>query len=181
MSTSDAITAYPNACVPGAWPAVDATARLLLAARSTGRTVIISRDSSGDAGADSVWHGKHGRLTGRRPDDATIVAELTPTPVELVEKKVPSLFFGTDLAGRLRAEGVDSLVVAGTSTSGCVRASVVDAFSHGFAVTVVEDCVFDRSPTSHAVTLFEIDQKYGDVASLDEALAALSAPRPARH
>jgi maleamate amidohydrolase len=172
MSDADAVAAYPNACVPAAWPAVDATVRLVAAARAAARPVLISRDTSGDAGARSVWHGKHGRLAGRRTDDATIVAELSPSATELIEKSVPSLFFGNDLADRLRVLGIDSVVVAGTSTSGCVRATVVDAFSHGFAVTVVEDCVFDRSPTSHAVSLFEIDQKYGNVVTLDDALAA---------
>jgi maleamate amidohydrolase len=75
------------------------------------------------------------------------------------------------LATYLIQRGVESLLVVGTATSGCIRATVVDAHSYGFTVFVVEECVFDRSDFLHAVNLFELDAKYADVIGLDEALA----------
>ena len=171
MSVAEAVESYPNACVPAAWPAVDANVRLLGAARAAGIPTFVSRDVSGGTQDDSVWRNKHGRLEARPSDDASIVDELAPLDGELLEKSVPSAFFGGGLAQRLLREGVDGVVIGGTSTSGCVRATVVDAFSFGFSVSVVEECVFDRSPMSHAVSLFEMDQKYADVVTLDEAIS----------
>jgi nicotinamidase-related amidase len=168
--------AYPNSCGETAWAAVDAIGVLTNAARASGRPVIYSRDNSGDSPTGGVWQHKHGRLSGRLPDDGRIVEDIAPLAGdEVIEKSAPSVFFEGDLAERLKAAGVRDLLIAGTSTSGCVRASVVDGFSHGFGVAVVEECVFDRAPTSHRVSLFEIDQKYGDVITLAEALDHLEA------
>ncbi|TFV88954.1 isochorismatase family protein [Blastococcus sp. CT_GayMR20] len=167
-------SAYPNSCGETAWAAVDAIGTLTAAARAAGRPVIYSRDSSVESLTGGVWQHKHGRLDGRLPDDGRIVDDIAPLPGdEVVEKSAPSVFFEGDLAERLKAAGVRDLLIAGTSTSGCVRASVVDGFSHGFGVAVVEECVFDRAATSHRVSLFEIDQKYGDVITLAEALDCL--------
>jgi nicotinamidase-related amidase len=74
--------------------------------------------------------------------------------------------------------GIDTLFVTGCSTSGCVRATVVDAFSYNFRVVVPHDCVFDRSPTSHAVNLWDMNAKYADVVPLSQALAMLAAASP---
>ncbi len=92
----------------------------------------------------------------------------------MIVKAKPSAFFGTPLPIYLRTLGVDTLLVCGTSTSGCVRATVVDGFSHGYHVFVVEDGCFDRSEFSHRVNLFEMNAKYADVITLDEALGYLS-------
>ncbi len=98
---------------------------------------------------------------------------------QLLVKKYASCFFGTDLASRLVSRGVDTLLIAGCTTSGCVRASAVDACSLGLRVSVVEEAVGDRSPLSHMSSLFDIDAKYGDVISLEAALEYLGAlPRP---
>ena len=78
------------------------------------------------------------------------------------------MFFKTELHDHLKRLNVDSLVIVGESTSGCVRASVVDAFSLGYQVCVVEDCVFDQNPVSHAVNLYDIQHKYGQVAKRSE-------------
>ncbi|MGB4137637.1 MAG: isochorismatase family protein, partial [Microbacterium sp.] len=90
-------------------------------------------------------------------------------------KRGPSAFFDTGLATVLRKDGVDTVLLAGAVTSGCVRATAVDAMSHGFAVVVVADGVVDRSPTSHAVALFEMSMKYAAVAAADDIAAVLSA------
>ena len=91
----------------------------------------------------------------------------------LLPKRHPSAFFGTPLASYLIERGVDTLVVTGSTTSGCVRASVVDAFAYNFRVVVPHDAVYDRTPTVHKVNLFDMAQKYADVTSTDELDAEL--------
>ena len=93
----------------------------------------------------------------------------------LVVKKGPSAFFGTDLGAGLTALGVDTLLVCGATTSGCVRASVVDAVQYGFSVLVPRPCVGDRAAGPHEANLFDIDAKYGDVIELDDALGYVAA------
>jgi maleamate amidohydrolase len=89
----------------------------------------------------------------------------------LIVKKGPSAFFGTDLGASLTTLGVDTIIVCGATTSGCVRASVVDAVQYGFTVLVPRPCVGDRAAAPHEANLFDIDAKYGDVIELDDALA----------
>jgi nicotinamidase-related amidase len=93
----------------------------------------------------------------------------------VVWKKYPSCFFGTDLASRLVALRVDTVLIAGASTSGCIRASAVEACSSGFRTIVVREAVADRSPLPHVANLFDIEMKYGDVVELAEALEYLRA------
>ncbi len=88
-------------------------------------------------------------------------------------KKYASAFFGTSLASTLTAAGVDTLLIAGCTTSGCVRASAVDGCQHGFRTIVIEECVGDRAQGPHVANLFDINAKYGDVVSLAETLAHL--------
>ncbi len=92
----------------------------------------------------------------------------------VLEKAYASTFFATPLASYLRHRGVDSLLVVGCTTSGCVRASVVEGHSHGFSVFVVEECVFDRAELSHLVSLYEMNAKYADVITLAEAMEHVS-------
>ena len=89
-------------------------------------------------------------------------------------------FFGTPLVAHLTQRGIDSLMVCGESTSGCVRAKCVDAYSLGYHVTVVEKCVFDRSPLSHKVNLFDLHHKYADAMTLEETKENLKRERPRR-
>jgi maleamate amidohydrolase len=91
----------------------------------------------------------------------------------LVVKKASSCFFGTPFDTWLSSEGVDTLVVTGCSTSGCVRATCLDAASHGFRVIVPAECVSDRREDVHRANLFDIDAKYADVMPLDEVCAAI--------
>jgi nicotinamidase-related amidase len=98
-----------------------------------------------------------------------IVAEVAPIAGEVVLRKAaPSAFFGTLLAAHLLHLGVDTLLVAGESTSGCVRASVVDGCSYRLRMMVVEECVFDRHMAAHAINLFDMHTKYADVVSLSD-------------
>lgn len=103
-------------------------------------------------------------------------ARIRPGPDETVlEKTVPSAFFGTGLAETLRRLGVDSVIVTGCSTSGCIRASVNDSMSHGFQTLVVAEAVGDRARGPHEANLFDMDTKLADVISLNEALEHLRA------
>jgi maleamate amidohydrolase len=108
------------------------------------------------------------------------IGPLAHEPV--LNKLFASAFFGTPLASLLTAAGCDSLIVTGASTSGCVRATVVDAIQHGYRPIVPREAVGDRNPAAHEANLYDIDAKYGDVVSVDEVvthlekLAAMHAP-----
>jgi maleamate amidohydrolase len=173
MDVATSVVGSPNSCGVAAWDAVAAVRTLLAAVRRAGRPVIYTEDvSSVSATDDNVWARKQSRLGAATAEQTTTVREVAPVAGDsVVRKDRPSAFFGTGLADHLRERGVRDLLVVGGTTSGCIRASVVDAFSHGFGVGVVADCVFDRSATSHAVNLFDMDQKYADVLDLAEAIA----------
>lgn len=96
------------------------------------------------------------------------IAPLASEPV--IRKTKANVFWGTPLLSCLKSMDVDTLLIAGGTTSGCLRASVVEAFSQGFRCFVVEECTFDRLELSHLVNLFDMDAKYADVITLDEAL-----------
>lgn len=103
---------------------------------------------------------------------------LEPRAGELViSKQYPSAFFGTSLASSLHAAGVDTLVIGGYSTSGCVRASALDALQHGFAPFVCRDACGDRDPRPHEANLFDIQAKIGEVIGEPEAIAILARPK----
>jgi len=141
---------------------------LFALARSRGLPIVYSTtEIRKEVDPDSV------RATNRRGKEAPaayqIRAEFAPQPGDLViYKERASVFFGTPLVPHLLRQGVDSLIVCGESTSGCVRASAVDAYSYGFHVVLVEECCFDRSLLSHKVNLFDLHHKYADVMHLDE-------------
>ena len=136
-------------------------------------TRIVFADDDADA---NVFTLKVPGLLGLKETDpaSAIVPALAPAAGErVVRKTVPSAFFGTGLAAWLTGHGVGSLLVAGCTTSGCVRASVVDAMSHGFRPLVLEDCVGDRALGPHDANLFDMAQKNADVlpwATLRERL-----------
>jgi maleamate amidohydrolase len=172
----DAIARYPNACGLAAWDAVDAIERLLPRARALGRPVVYSAGFAqlGVRGV-GLWAEKHPRA-GEAPDDQhEIPPRIAPRDGQdvLLPKTKPSLFHGTPLLELLVRARADTLIVTGGTTSGCVRATVVDAFSYNYPVIVVEDAVFDRGELSHAVNLFDIDQKYANVMSGEAVLRYL--------
>ena len=106
---------------------------------------------------------------------ADIVPELPPGPRDVViNKQYASAFFGSPLGALLTSQGVDTLIVTGCSTSGCIRATAVDGMQYGFRVIVPRECVGDRRPEPHEANLFDIDSKYGDVVSKAEVLEYLA-------
>jgi maleamate amidohydrolase len=158
--------------------AVEATVRLLEAARTGGRPVAFTTLEY-DEGAKQVakaFIAKAPALAMMTPGSrwAQIDERIAPREGEPVLLKLfASAFFGTALQTMLTAAGCDTLVVAGASTSGCVRATVVDGVQHGLRVLVPREAVADRAQSAHDASLLDIDAKYGDVVSLDEAIASL--------
>lgn len=157
---------------------VDATRRALAAARGAGVPVLFTSIAYDEGLADAgVWARKQaGLLSLLRDAGATeLDPRLERRPGEpIVEKKYASAFFGTDLVSRLNAARIDTLVLVGATTSGCVRASAVDAVQYGFVPVVVREAVGDRSQAAHDQSLFDLEQKYADVVSLDEACGYLA-------
>ena len=136
-------------------------------------TVIYEEEDIKDAG---IWALKQrGARTLTAGSEAVKVDPRLPVQPEdiLLAKKYASCFFGTDLVSRLNAQRVDTLIITGCTTSGCVRASTVDAYSYGFHNVLVEECTYDRSPLSHKVNLFDLHHKYADVLHIEEVLAHL--------
>lgn len=167
------IRQFPDSCGKDAWRAVAAIELLLAACRRVGVLRVFTRGPMvEDMGAMGGWsRTKQSRIGGRLE---TFPTELHPREDELVlEKLRPSAFFGTSLAIRLLEGGIKGIILCGGTASGCVRASAVDAFSWGFDVVVAEDAVFDRASVPRAVNLFDIDQKYGNVWTVDEVVAWL--------
>ncbi|MGH3328135.1 MAG: isochorismatase family protein [Streptomycetales bacterium] len=167
---AEAIEAFPATCGLAGWEALGALGQLLGTARDAGVPVVHTTGESrpeARLGATTL----RARVPGEdEVGGYEIVAPLAPRAGELVIRKSrASAFFGTPLSTWLRQLGVDALVVCGETTSGCVRASVVDAYSHGFNVAVVEEATFDRSPLSHKVNLFDMHLKYASVIHLEAA------------
>jgi maleamate amidohydrolase len=168
---------YPTGYGETGWPAVEAITRLLEAARELSLPVFFTKGYEAGQVPTPSQRGRW-KTTGRRPPDPSlppgdvIVDELAPRPGEVVIHKhhKPSGFFGTELASLLVYEGVDTVVVTGMTTSGCVRATAVDAFSYNFDVVIPHECVADRSQISHKVNLLDLHMKYADVASLDAVI-----------
>ena len=157
--------------------AVANTVPLLTAARRCGLPVAFSRVVYAE-GDDCAFVRKVpglAKLTEHAPA-GQIVCELRPKPDELILRKTqPSAFFGTNYAEHLRRQGIDTLIVTGCTTSGCVRATVVDAMSHNFRTIVARDCVGDRSLAAHHANLFDMEQKYADLIDANVIIAALAA------
>ena len=155
-------------------PAIERTRDLLAHARKKGWPVAHSRIVYQDDDADTnIFSLKVPPMLTlkERLASSQIVDVLTPVAGELVVRKsVPSAFFGTSLAPWLTQRGVQTLLVAGAVTSGCVRASVVDAMSWGFRPLVVTDCVGDRAIGPHEANLFDMGQKYAILMDRDSAL-----------
>jgi maleamate amidohydrolase len=164
-------------------PAIAQTVKLLAFARQQGWPVAHSRIVYAPDAADrNIFSLKvPGMLTLTENEaNSAIVPQLTPEAGELVVRKnVPSAFFGTSLAPWLTQRGVQTLLVAGAVTSGCVRASVVDAMCYGFRPLVLSDCVGDRAIAPHEANLFDMAQKYAAVMPLEQALAEIKRISPA--
>ena len=168
----------PSTCSPMAQERMPAIRQLLDAAREAEIPVFFSQGLvKPDLSDVGLWKGRAHRtglcqIEGTR--GAEIVAELTPQEGEVVvTKRRPSAFFGTDFHEQLQSIGVDTLLLAGASMSGCVRATATDAFSRDYLTSVVRECVVDRTHEVLDSNLFDIEAKYVDAITLDEALAYL--------
>jgi maleamate amidohydrolase len=163
---------YPSTCGEFAWAAIAPTVRLFAAARAAGIPIIYSTvDRAGGARVEAT-----NRRVNRLSDQSfAIREEFKPRPDDLiVPKQRASIFYGTPILAHLVRLGVRSLIFCGESTSGCVRASVVDAYSAGYHSVVVEECTYDRHLLSHKVNLFDLHHKYADVMHVDEVVAHLN-------
>ena len=168
---TQSIKRFPSSCGERGWKAMLKIKELLEVARNKEVPVIYSANDSHDQYGMERWARKQSRMLEldnlRYSTPEHIAKEISPRSGDLViRKSKPSVFFATSLLSSLVSLGVDTLIITGCTTSGCVRATVVDAFSYNYHVVVVEECAFDRSMTPHKVNLFDISQKYGDVMPL---------------
>ncbi|MET0932039.1 MAG: isochorismatase family protein [Aeromicrobium sp.] len=170
----EAIDEFTTSCGDVAWDAVANIKELLTLFRSKGWPVLypyVAPKKAFDAGALGAKVPGIMDIPDKgyefHPDIAPLEGEI------MLPKRHPSAFFGTPLLSYLVQAGVDSLVVTGCSTSGCVRGSAVDAFSYNYKVAVPSDAVYDRSPLVHEVNLFDMGQKYADVSTTGELLGTL--------
>ncbi len=169
----ESVEEYPQSCGEAGWIALQHIKKLLQACRAK---KVLAIFTTGDAVTKRLFGGATKRIP--RPqekledvENQEIAEEIKPLPSELIIRKPKaSAFFGTPLFSVLRNLNIDCLLIAGTSTSGCVRASVIDAFSYKFPCFVVEECTFDRFELSHLVNLWDMNAKYADVITLAEAL-----------
>ena len=172
MEIMDAIEEFPTSCGKVAWEALPKIKELLETCRKADIPVVYS---TGDAEFKTVFGNATKRTVVQKDFErlATNFPEMIqPREDEYVVRKArASAFFGTHLITYLMNRGIDSLLVTGTTTCGCVRATVLDGYSYGIPVFVVEECVFDRSRTSHLVNLYEMNSKYATVITLAEALS----------
>jgi maleamate amidohydrolase len=171
-------TQYRTSCGQAGWDAVEMISPLVALARQVGVPVIfphVAPKSSLDAGRTGA---KIPSLMEVPDRGYAFVDEVAPREGELlIPKRHPSAFFGTALVSYLIDLGVDTVIITGCTTSGCVRASAVDAFAYNFRCAVVEDAVYDRSPVSHDVNLFDLHSKYADVLP-SEAIGDYLRSRP---
>lgn len=170
LPVTEAIRENPRSCGEFAWDARAPMLELLATARNLGVPVVMTTARVDDTARTAT---NRPRSTDPGSDFAMqpgfeVLAEDT-----LIVKEHPSAFFDTKLADHLRGLRVTSVVLAGATTSGCLRATAVDASSHGFHTVIVEDAVFDRSRLNHEVNLFDLHHKYADVVSLGRLTDAL--------
>jgi maleamate amidohydrolase len=165
---------YPSSCGEHAYAAIEPTKRLFATARTAGLPIFYTTmDTRADSLPTRVTATKR-RSVPRDPALYAIRPEFKPQAGDVViTKQRASAFFGTPLVAHLTQLGIRTVIICGESTSGCVRASAVDAYSHGFHVVLVEECCFDRSPLSHKVNLFDLHHKYADVLKIDEVVTHL--------
>ena len=181
MPILESIKRWRNSCGEDAWVAMPYLKSLIDKAHEKGIPVIyttgVRREDNWDNGS---WSWKNSRSdeddkTVKPPtnlDGNEIVAEIAPAPQDIVVlKQKPSGFFGTNMASYLTLLGCDSVIVTGTTTSGCVRATVLDAFSLNYRIALAEEGCFDRSQASHAINLCDMNAKYADVVKTSEVLA----------
>ncbi|MGH3247584.1 MAG: isochorismatase family protein [Trebonia sp.] len=168
----ESVKTWPSSCGLEGWEAIDRTAELLDAARQAGVPIAYVHGIIEPAGP---WNPRtKGTAFAMSPEQQAIayqiVKEVEPQPGDLVlPKTAASAFAGTPLAYHLNQLGIDTLIVVGETTSGCVRATVLDGVALRYKIGVVEECCFDRTESAHAINLFDMHHKYADVISLESA------------
>jgi maleamate amidohydrolase len=178
----ESIKRWSNSCGAESWDAIAAINQLAEGFRAKGLPVIYTTGQNRADGWDvGSWAWKNSRTGESLPvqtqdlDANEIVSDIAPMPQDIViYKQKPSGFFGTNMASYLTLLGCDSVIVTGTTTSGCVRATVLDAFSLNYRVAVAEDGCFDRSEASHAINLCDMNAKYADVVPSADILAYIA-------
>ncbi len=173
----ESIKQYRYSCGERSWAGIAQLQRLIAAARERQVPIVYTgMDRRPDGFDQGAWNWKSTRssdasdIKGSKGNE--IVAEVAPQPEDVYfVKDKPSAFHGTHLLDYLIYLGADTVITAGTTTSGCVRASAVDAAQYNFHSVVPEECVWDRGELTHKVNLFDIQMKYGDVKSTDEVIA----------
>jgi len=174
----DSIKRWRNSCGDESWTSVAMIRKLIDKSHEKGVPVIyttsVRREDNWDSGS---WTWKNNRSEEAPRAAASnvkgdqIVDEIAPAPQDIVVyKQKPSGFFGTNMASYLTLLGCDSVIVTGTTTSGCVRATVIDAFSLNYRVALAEEGCFDRSQASHAINLCDMNAKYADVVKASEVM-----------
>jgi maleamate amidohydrolase len=184
----EAMKNWPGSCGLEGWNAIPSIQKLLAKAREVGIPVVHTTGLDG-AGVAPRSRRRETELQADKDPGAQerlrrryeIIDEVEPLAGEaVIHKASPSAFWGTPLIGHLNALHIDTIITCGESTSGCVRASVVDGCTYRFRMVVVEECVFDRHQATHAMNLFDMNQKYADVLSLQEVLDYLDLGRGAQ-
>lgn len=170
---------FPTGCSKTGIPAAKSIKRLLEIGRKVNVPIIYTTgvrvEEKDNLAIRGRWIDKSSPLPDELLSEADkIYSEIAPKKGDIVLKKAkPSAFFGTQLVSILNFLGVDTLIITGMVTSGCVRATAVDAFSYNYRVIIPIECVADRIKISHEVALFDIDMKYGDVVRLEEVIEYL--------
>lgn len=182
LPAEESLKVWPNSCGLAAWEAIPHINRLLAVAHARGLPVFFVTDDFRDDGWNiGSWRWKTRRIDEDKSENharsvagSEIHADLARRTSDIIIRKLkPSAFNGTALHQLLTLLKVDSVILTGTTTSGCVRASAIDAFSDNLRVIVPEEACFDRLPTSHAISLFDLNAKYADVLSVAETVAHL--------
>jgi maleamate amidohydrolase len=176
LTLEQAIQEFPTACGPASWEAMPRLSRLIALFRELHRPIVFTKSDL--ATTQFTGNATKSKRTGPvNPKFNEFPPIVAPREGEWVLAKTKaSCFFQTPLTTYLLKQRVDTLILCGVSTSGCVRASAVDSFSHGFATFVVDDCCFDRSYFAHCANLFDLQAKYAAVLSLYE-LESLMRPK----
>jgi nicotinamidase-related amidase len=175
----ESIKRWPHSSGEVGWKALTPIANLIAAAREIGAPIFYTRGQfERDATDAGRWGGKLARgfewPSGSPVRGDDFAAEIAPKSGDtIVRKDKPSAFFGTPLMAYLNERHVDTVLITGCTTSGCVRATAIDAFSFNFKVGVIADGVFDRAQTPHKANLFDLSQKYADVMMSEEAVTEL--------
>jgi nicotinamidase-related amidase len=167
---------FPSSCGANAWNALEPTRRVFAAARAIGLPIFHTTYETRPAAKPGFVGATYRKPTSHDPAVYQFQPEVAPEDGDVVIiKQRASAFFGTPLVAHLAQLGIDTIIIFGESTSGCVRASTVDGYSYGYHMVMAEECCFDRCDISHKVNLFDLHHKYADVMKADEIVRNLAA------